>query len=192
MNNKKIKLLETILLITIIISILVILLFVINALKEKPKDSQSNLIENYSVTKIHKYETDINLSLKYNIPLSELIQQHGSSYIIYITSTDNYINTLNEKITIRYSSLDKEQESIVKNYCNSYDTIELQYKLQCTLTKETLILKNQFNLNKLNKNVITHNDLTITIPITKNTKLSDYLNDLKEINIYPVIVNEIE
>ena len=192
MNEWKIKLLEKIILTTIIISIIVILFFVINAFKVKPKESQSNLIENYSLTKIHKYNADINLSLIYNIPISELIIQEGSSYTIYLTSTDNYINTITEKIIIRYYMLNNEQQTIIKNYCNSYDTIELQYKLQCIYNKETIILKNQFNLNKLNKNVITHNNLTITLPIEKNTKLSDYLENLNELNIYPTQVDEIE
>ena len=192
MNELKIKLLEKIILVTIIISIIVILFFVIDALKIKPKDSESNLIENYSLTKIHKYNENINLSLKYNIPISELIIQEGSSYTIYLTSTDNYINTITEKIIIRYSALTPDEQTAIKNYCNSYDTIELQYKLQCTYNKETMILKNQFNLNKLNKNIITHNNLTITLPIEKNTKLSDYLESLKELNIHPIQVNEIE
>lgn len=192
MNEWKIKLLEKIILVTIIISIVVILFFVIDALKIKPKDSESNLIENYSLTKIHKYNENINLSLKYNIPISELIIQEGSSYTIYLTSTDNYINTITEKIIIRYSTLTQDEQTTIKNYCNSYDTIELQYKLQCTYNKETIILKNQFNLNKLNKNIITHNNLTITLPIEKNTKLSDYLENLKELNIHPIQVNEIE
>lgn len=192
MNEWKIKLLEKIILVTIIISIIVILFFVIDALKIKPKDSESNLIENYSLTKIHKYNENINLSLKYNIPISELIIQEGSSYTIYLTSTDNYINTITEKIIIKYSVLTPDEQTTIKNYCNSYDTIELQYKLQCTYNKETMILKNQFNLNKLNKNIITHNNLTITLPIEKNTKLSDYLESLKELNIHPIQVNEIE
>ena len=90
---------------------------------------------------------------KYNIPISELIIQEGSSYTIYLTSTDNYINTITEKIIIKYSVLTPDEQTTIKNYCNSYDTIELQYKLQCTYNKETMILKNQFNLNKLNKNI---------------------------------------
>lgn len=192
MNNKKLKILETIILITIIISIIVILLFVINATKTKPKESESNLIQDYSVTKIHKYNTDINQSLKYNIPLTELIKFEGSVYEIYLTSTDNLINTINEKIIIRYQLLTPEQESTLKNYCNSYDTIELQYKLQCTIKAQTMTLKNQFNLKKLNKSVITHNDLTITLPIENNKRLDEYLKELESLNIYPQIVDKIE
>lgn len=193
MKNLKLKILEVIILLTIIISIIVIILFAKNALSTTPEVSTSNTIKNYSETKISKYSALIEESYIYNIPYIELINPTYSSYNKFITSTDNIINTYTEKILLKYNQLLPEQETFIQNYCNTYDIIELEYKFQCSYKNNTLSLSNQYNINLIDSQEIKNNhNITITIPIKKNTRLNEYIEELNKNNINTTIVDRIQ
>lgn len=190
---KKAKILEIIILITIIISIVVILLFAKDVLSKEPKLSNTNEIQNYSKTRIIKYTSTIIDSYIYEIPYQDSINIDASTYNKYLTATDNIINTFTEKIIIRYTYLQNEEETVIKNFCNTYDAIELEYKFQCTYSKNVLLLSNQYFINKINSNSITNkHKVQITIPIKKNTHLNEYLEYLKNNNISTTEVDEIK
>lgn len=190
---KKAKILEIIILITIIISIVVILLFAKDVLSKEPKLSNTNEIQNYSKTRIIKYTSTIMDSYIYEIPYQDSINIDASTYNKYLTATDNIINTFTEKIIIRYTYLQDEEETVIKNFCNTYDAIELEYKFQCTYSKNVLLLSNQYFINKINSNSITNkHKVQITIPIKKNTRLNEYLEYLKNNNISTTEVDEIK
>lgn len=193
MKKTKTKILEIIILITIIISLIVILLFAKDILSKKPEISNSNEIQNYSKTRIIKYTSNIVDSYFYEIPYQELINVDASSYTKYLTATDNIINTFTEKIIIRYTYLQSEEETIIKNYCNTYDAIELEYKFQCTYSKNVLLLSNQYYINKINTDIITNkHKVQITIPIKKNTRLNEYIENLNKNMIPTTEVDEIK
>lgn len=191
MKYKKLKILEFIILITIITSIIVILLFAKNVLSKKPKISNTNTIQNYSVTRYHEYAEDFFKSTIYNYPMYTQDIGHNS-YYVYITSTDNLINTITEKITISYLPLLPEDETIIKNYCNTYDKIEYEYKFQCTYKDKHLTLRNTFYIDRLKSNTIIKDNITIEIPIKKNTLLSEYLVYLTNNNYFPIEVESIK
>lgn len=191
MKYKKLKILEIIILITIITSILVILLFAKNALSQKPKISTSNEIKNYSVTKYYEYNENITKTNIYSYPLTNM-DLSNSQYYIYLTSTDNIINTFTEKIIITYLPLTQQDEIILQNYCNTYDIIELEYKFQCTYKNRQLILKNTFYLEKIQNTPIIKNNIKIDIPIKKNTRLNEYLIYLTNNNYFPVEIESIK
>lgn len=190
---KKAKILEIIILITIIISLIVILLFAKDVFSKEPKPSNTNEIQNYSKTRIIKYTSNITDSYVYEIPYQDFINIDASTYNKYLTATDNIINTFTEKIIIRYTYLQAEEETIIKNYCNTYDAIELEYKFQCTYSKNVLLLSNQYFINEINSDSITNkHKIQITIPIKKNTRLNEYLEYLNNNNISTSEVDEIK
>lgn len=193
MKNKKLKILEIIILITIIISLIVIILFALNTLFIEPKQSTSNEIIDYSQTRIHKYSSNITLASIYKIPYPELINTEKSIYNKYITSTDNLITTFTEKITIIYDVLQPEQETIIKNFCNTYDSIELEYKFQCTYGTNMLSISNIYKVDRINSETIKNNhNIILNIPIKKDTLLNEYLETLNKNNIIVNEVNTIE
>lgn len=193
MKTLKIKVLEIIILITICISLVVILIFAKNTLNKEPELSNSNQVQNYSTTRHFKYNSNITDSYIYQIPFQELINTESSTYNKFITSTDNIINTYTEKISIRYTSIHPEQDTIIKNFCNTYDIIELEYKFQCSYSKNVLILQNQYKVNEIKNDIIKNNhQITITIPIKKNTRLNEYLKNLNNNNITTTEVDKIE
>ena len=191
MKYKKLRILEFIILITIITSIIVILLFAKNVLSKKPKISNTNEITNYSITRYHEYAEDFYKSSIYNYPM--YTQNLGlNTYYIYLTSTDNLIHTITEKITISYLPLLSEDEKNIKNYCNTYDKIEYEYKFQCTYQNNKLTLKNTFYLDRLKSNSIKKDNITIEIPIKNNTRLNEYLEYLTNNNYFPVEIESIK
>lgn len=193
MKNMKIKILEATILTTIIISLIVIFIFAKNTLDKKPQLSETNKIQNYSTSRIFKYNALITDSFTYAIPYQELIDLEQSTMNKYLTSTDNIINTYTEKIKIKYNILLPEQNTIITNYCNTYDTIELEYKFQCIYENNTLSISNTIYLNKLNTESITNNhNVIIPITIKKDTLLNEYLKQLNDNLIYPIEVTTIE
>lgn len=192
MNKKNSKkFLEILILLTIITSIIIVILVAQNTLTKSPQLSNSNEIENYSITTYYKYNKGIDKTYKYEIPFTEYISEN-SDYTSYIISTDNIITTLIEKITINYTNqLLNENKNTIINYCNSYDTIESSYKLQCTYKDNRLTIINTYYLDKLNSETISNNLFTINRPIKKNSKLNEYLKNLEYNNILYQKVDEI-
>lgn len=189
---KATKILEIIILITIIISIIIVILIAQNTLTQTPEPSNSNEIKNYSLTTYYKFNKEITESIKYKIPFQEYISNE-STYTSYIISTDNTINTLIEKITIKYTNeIYNEEKNTIINYCNTYDIIESPYKLQCSYIDNILTLSNTYYLDKTNSETITNNIFTINRPIKKNSKLSEYLKNLEYNNIYYEQIEKID
>lgn len=188
----KSRILEIIILLTIIASIIVIIFLAQNLLKEKPEISSSNQTINYSKNKIIEYSKNSYESLTYNIPLNEYINFEKSTYIVYLSSTDNIINTLTEIINIYYNDIPNDNKNIIINYCNAYDNIESKYKLKCKLNGKNLFIKNTFYINQLNKDTIKNNNLEIKLPVTYDSKLNEYLNYLTSQSIEYQEVNEIK
>ena len=106
-KKTKIKILEFLILITIIISVLAIANLAYQYIDNRINDSTSNKNENYSANKITTYSLNIEEVKNYKIPYYELINISESSYKRHIKSTDNYINGLEEEITIKYNPLEE-------------------------------------------------------------------------------------
>lgn len=183
MKKKKIKILEIIILITILLTILTIIILSKKIISPNPTKSDSNLIENYSITKYTKYINNINNISTYNLPLSNYINYETSTYETYITSTDNIINYLTEKININYEEIPSEEKNKIINFCNEYDEIENKYQMQCQYTNQKLIIKNNFNISQIYNTQLKTKKYNINLPVIKNSNLNDYLNELKEKNI---------
>lgn len=194
MKHLKIKILESLILITIIASLIVIFFFAKDTLNKKPQLSETNHIQNYSTTKIHEYPGIITDSYIYAIPYQELIYLDLSSFTKYITSTDNIINTYTEKIKLKYNeTLLPEQETFIKNYCNTYDLIEIEYKFQCSYSDRTISISNTFYIDKINTETIKNNhNIEIILPIKKGTRLNEYTTILNQNLIVPQEVDKIK
>lgn len=179
MNKKtKIKLLEYIILSVIIISIIVIFLVLNISLNKTPEISNTNEIKDYTITKYYKFNISLSNANIYKIPLYNMIQLESSEFTRYITATDDYITTLNEKIKINYVNVPTENQNILINYCNAYDEIENTHIMKCQKNKEYLILENIYYLNKIYTKSINTEKGEITLPISKETKASEYLKTL--------------
>ena len=179
MNKKtKIKLLEYIILSVIIISIIVIFLVLNISLNKTPEISNTNEIKDYTITKYYKFNISLSNAKIYKIPLYDMIQLESSEFTRYITATDDYITTLNEKIKINYVNVPTENQNILINYCNAYDEIENTHIMKCQKNKEYLMLENIYYLNKIYTKSINTEKGEITLPISKETKASEYLKTL--------------
>ena len=193
MKNKKIKILEITILTIIILCIITIFFFLKDVEKDKPEISDTNKIENYSTKRYFKYNTTNAKLTNYNIPLLEDILDYNSMYTNYIVSRDNIIIYYIEEMDINYTNIDEEKENTLKNFCNSYDKIELEYKMSCTYKPNNLKIKNSFDIDKLNTKEIKVNDnLTIETPIKRDTKLDEYQEILRENNINLIEISNIE
>lgn len=191
-KKKKIKIIERIIFLTIILTIIVILCLAKKIFENDPIKSDTNNIKNYSMTKYTKYTEDINKISTYNIPLSEYINQQTSSYTIFITSTDNIITNLTEKIKIYFNQVPEENKNDLINFCNAYDEIENKYRLQCKYENNRMVLTNTYNIENIHSQNITTKNYEIVLPIDTNTKLSDYIEVLDNQNIQHEEVSSIE
>lgn len=189
---KKIKLLETIIFITILIALIVICILALTLSKNKIEVSNTNEIDNYSVTKLTKYSTSLDEITKYNIPLSEYIDYENSKYQIYIQSTDNIITNHIELITLKYNEFPENFKDNIINYCNAYDEIEDRYKIICQFKNNIMTIKNDYSINKISTPTIKTKSFEIDTPIPYNTKLNVYLNELDSLNIKYNEVDKIE
>ena len=180
-KKTKIKILEFLILITIIISVLAIANLAYQYIDNRINDSTSNKNENYSANKITTYSLNIEEVKNYKIPYYELINISESSYKRHIKSTDNYINGLEEEITIKYSPLEEGYNlNTIINFCNKFNEIENDYKFTCELENLTLHIKNEF---KIPISSIRESKKNIKIDIEENEKLSAYLKKLDDQNI---------
>lgn len=182
-KKKKIKIIEGIIFLTIIITIVIILCLAKEVLKNTPQESNTNDIKNYSVTKYTKYIEDINKITTYKIPLTEYIDYQNSTYVVFITSTDNIITDLTEKITISFNQIPEESQNSLINFCNSYDEIENKYRLQCKLENKRILLTNRYNIASIQNKKITTKNYEIVLPVETNTKLTNYIEILDNQNI---------
>ena len=177
-KKTKIKLLEFLILITIILSVLAIGNLAYHYLDNRINDSTSNKNENYSDNKITTYSLNIEEVKNYKVPYYELINTSDSSYKRHIKSTDNYINGLEEEITIKYEPLGEGyNRNTLVNFCNKFNEIENDYKFTCELENLTLHIKNEF---KIPISSIRESKKNITIDIEENEKLSSYLKKLDD------------
>lgn len=189
---KKLKLLEFLIFIIILISLIVICILAFSLSKDKIEKSNTNEIQNYSVTKLTKYETTSDKSSQYNLPLNEYINNENSKYEIYIQSTDNTITNYIELFTIKYNEYPEEFKDTIINYCNAYDEIENKYKMICQLKDNTITIKNNYSIDKISTPTIKTKNFEINIPIQHDTKLNIYLKELDNLNINHYEVNNIE
>lgn len=172
---KRVKILEIIILIIIIISIGVIYKVAMTILDTPIEDSTSSEVTDYKKTKVYEYTISLSDVSKY--PNSDYIDLNGSNTLIDVTSVDNYIQEYKEVITIKYNLPTSEYKDNLINYCNSYNEIEYSYQLTCEYSDiYTLVITNNYLLSKLS--------LTdIETPVSYNYRLDLYLSELDEKNI---------
>ena len=198
-KTKKVKILEILILITIIISLVIVIWLTYSYFNNKVSESTSGNIENYSSDKITLYEEDIEVLKKYNVPYIENIDKENSYYKIYIKSTDNYIKGYTEIIVLYYNEsieeindieeivfkeIDKKQ---IKNYCNAHNLIEHGYVLSCKYEDNYILIENDITLPV---DLIKKNNLPVLFE--EDQKLNEYLKELDEREIPHKIVNEIK
>lgn len=78
------------------------------------------------------------------------------------------------------------------NYCNSYNDIDSFYKTTCVKNSYHLRLYNSYNINNINGFVFNTKKFSVTLPVKRNTRLSDFKREMAEKGITLQIVNEIE
>lgn len=78
------------------------------------------------------------------------------------------------------------------NYCNSYNDIDSFYKTTCVKNSHHLRLYNSYNINNINGFVFNTKKFTVTLPVKRNTRLSDFKREMAEKGITLQIVNEIK
>lgn len=210
-KTKKVKILEILILITIIISLVIVIWLTYSYFNNKITESTSSNIENYSYNKITLYEEDIDVLEKYNVPYIDNIDKDNSYYRIYIKSTDNYIKGYTEMIVlyynesiietndieetsnieeaneideITYREIDKKQ---IKYYCNAHNLIEHGFVLSCKYDDNHIVIRNDVTLPVI---LIKKNNLPILFE--ENQKLNEYLKQLDEREIEHKTVNEIK
>ena len=180
-KETKIKLLEFLILITIIGSVIVIGKLAQHYLDIGVNDSTSNKYENFSTNKITTYKLNIQEATNYNIPYFEMVDLGSSSYERNIKSTDNFINGLEENITIRYYPLEEGYDkNTIVDFCNRYNEIENDYKFTCEFGGLILKIKNEFSIPIKS---IRESKKNVNIDIKDNEKLSVYLKKLSDQNI---------
>lgn len=181
---KKLRLLEYLIIIVILASILVIYLVFTKLSKEKPVLSKTDNVVNYKVTRYYEFNLTIDGAAPYNIPYLERLIPEESSYLITLTSVDNYITEYREKIEIQYSwDLTDGEKNLITNYCNSYDRIENQYSIRCIYKKNKLQINNLYYVSKLLTKDLVIEGMSIHIPVDRTTKTTDYLTNLASIGI---------
>ncbi len=182
MKKKKNIILEIIILITIIASIFTIY-YAYNELKNtSPNTSDSKYIENYSKNRYIKIKKDIESLSIYEIPEMEKIITEACKYDYFITATDNYINTIDERITVVFNQELEEpiNNDELINFCNSYDEINSNYKLTCSYRNYTLTINNTFYLKNIFNDEIKTKKYTISKDIKYEDKLDEYLENLEK------------
>ena len=193
MNKKtKIKLLEYIILSVIIISIIIIFLILNISLNKKPETSNTNDIKNYSLTKHYKFNISLSNANMYKIPLYDLIHLDSSEFTRYITATDDYATILTEKIKINYVNVPPENKNILINYCNAYDEIESTHIMKCYIKGDYIRIENIYYLNKIYTKTLKTEKGELTLPISNETKATEYLSTLIDQVIIYQEVSEIE
>ncbi len=190
--KKSNKGMEIFILLTIIVSIIAIISASKKLLKDDTKLSDSNSVKNYSETTYYKYTDNFKNSYIYNLPSEELINEGLSSYEKYLTSTDNVINTYTERIKVSYKISNDEEENTITNFCNAYNEIESTYQLQCKKSYHTIKITNIFFLDKLKSSNVQTKKYDINLPVKKNTKLSNFLEEQEAKEIKYMEVPEID
>jgi hypothetical protein len=181
---KKLRLLEYLIIIVIIIAILVIYLAFTKLSKEKPLLSNSNEITNYKVTRYYEFNVSVEDAAAFNIPYLDRTYPDENSYLITLTSVDNYITEYREKISIKYAwDLSAEEKNQITNYCNSYDSIENLYSIRCSFKNDLLQINNLYFVSKLLSQDLEIKGRNVHIPVTRTTKTTDYLTNLASIGI---------
>lgn len=79
-------------------------------------------------------------------------------------------------------------DDILTNYCNAYNDIDSFYTLQCSRKKNMLNITNRFVLSNIGGYVVKTKKFEITLPVKRDTRLSDYIKELqdKEVEIKEV------
>ena len=193
--KKKIKILEILILITIIISLGTIIWLTYTYFNNQVAESETNKIVDYSSSKITMYQPGLDKLSDYNLPYISNIDTENSYYKVFIKSTDNLITGYSEIMYIKYIETIENEDftttkiniSEIKNYCNSINLVEHDYVLSCKYDNYTIFIKNDITLPV---DLIKHKDIKLLF--TKNQKLNEYLKELKEQEIQYQFVNEVK
>jgi len=185
MKKKKNIILELIILLTIIASIITIIYAYYQANDIAPKESESNMIINYSENRYFEIKKDLDVLNIYNIPENERIVTDNSTYNYYITATDGLITTIDERIIIEYDTYQEEplDENKINNFCNSYDEITDNYKLICRYQNNKITISNTFYLKNIFNDYIQTKKYKIKKDVNYNDPLNNYLETLDKNNI---------
>ena len=186
--KKKGIFLEIVILITIIASIFTIYYIYKQLSNITPENSNSKDIINYSKNRKHKIQKNISETEIYKIPLKENIIEEDSTYDYYINSTDKLITSFNEEIVIYYhpfenrdeNSAKRIDETILINYCNSFDDINSDYTLKCTYKNYKLIITTNYELKNVNSKEIKTKKFTIPVNLKYEDKLDELLKSFDE------------
>ncbi len=76
--------------------------------------------------------------------------------------------------------IDNFNDDTLTNYCNAYNDIDSFYTLECSRKKNILNITNRFVLNNIGGYVVKTKNFEITLPVKRDTRLSDYIKELKD------------
>lgn len=172
---KRIKILEIIILIVIIISIGVICEVSKIILSTPIEESTSSEVTDYKKTKVYEYSISLDDISSY--PNSDYIDLDNSNILVDITSTDNYIQGYKETIVIKYNLPSSDYKNSLINYCNSYNEIEYAYQFTCEYS-------DIYTLNIINNYELGNDSIKeVEAPVSYNYRLDLYLSELDSKNI---------
>ncbi len=135
----------------------------------------NNKVESYEKTYFASFNKNLDEIDKFKVPYQNNINKENSTYEAIITQTDNYIKNYDEKITLYYTDLTKEQFQEVEDYCHAYDAIEYDYTLTCSVENNRITMINSFNLESLDGNTkIETDDLNFEIDLKYNDLYDKY------------------
>ncbi len=193
MKKKKNIIIEIVILITIIASVFIVYYIYKKLSDVIPEASDSYKVINYSQDKYLKLKKDLNELSIYKIPEFDKIIVDNSKYDYYLTSTDNYINTITEIIEIRYDkSFPEFNENQIINFCNGYDDIQNNFILKCNYKESILNIRNVYYLSKNYQDTIKTRKYNIKITVPNNTKLNEFEEKLKKEHINYEYVRDIK
>jgi len=204
-KTKKVKILEILILITIIISLVIVIWLTYSYFNNKITESTSSNIENYSYNKITLYEEDIDVLEKYNVPYIDNIDKDNSYYRIYIKSTDNYIKGYTEIIVLYYKEAieeinDTEETSDIEETNDIEETSDIeetndfeeitykeidkkQIKSYCNghnLIEHGYVLSCKYDDN----HIVIKNDITLPVDLIKKNNLPVLFEEDQKLNEY--------
>lgn len=172
---KKQKKMEITILLLLLIILVVVSSFTYQIISTyKVKDSESKKTESYVKNKSYDFSKNFGDFPNINILYIENIDGFSSRVNCNIKSQDNIIQNYSEHLELHYFISEEEMRNNLVNFCNSYNVVKNVYSKLCTFSNDIMVIDNDYNIKILDQ---TKDDLKIDI--SKDTRLSDYINYLE-------------
>ncbi len=145
------------------------------------KMDNSNSLIHEEVKKVGSYSCEKDYDKFYMVlPYNDIIQRQLSTYTInYYSDENNNVVVKEENVLINYGNIDMATKNELQKWCNSYNNINDSYQLTCNLKNNVMLIKNSFDLTKIDGKV-TNGDIVYDIGVTKHDLIKDVINTESE------------